>query len=106
MKYFQFVIYNYFLVWDVVQTELKCCGVTNATNWFRHYSRSKNNSKKILPESCCATKPFEAVNEQHQCEYGNAQHPHNMNGCLGALEDSIKMNEGWFQIEILNCERI
>lgn len=82
-------------VWDVVQTELKCCGVTNATDWFRSYSRRKNNSKRILPESCCATKPFEeAVNGQHQCEYGNSQHPHNTNGCLRALEESIKRNEG------------
>ena len=83
-----------FSVWDVVQTELKCCGVTNATDWFRNYSRRQNSSKKFLPESCCATKPLEALNGQHHCKYGNAQHPHNMKGCLGALENSIKRNEG------------
>jgi len=83
-------------VWDVVQTELKCCGVKNATDWYRNYKRNRNKSKKILPESCCATKPFEASNGGWQCTYGdsNSPHPHNMIGCLGALEDSIRMNEG------------
>ena len=92
------ILYTFFLVWDVVQTELKCCGVTNATDWFRNYSRNKNKSKKILPESCCATKPFQTFNNgrQYHCTYGDSQHPHNMIGCLGALEESIKRNEGLF----------
>jgi len=83
-------------VWDVVQTELNCCGVTNATDWFRNYSRNKNKSKKILPESCCATKPFQTFGNgrQYHCTYGDSQHPHNKIGCLGALEESIKRNEG------------
>ena len=88
--------FHHFLVWDVVQTELSCCGVKNATDWFRSYSRTKNRSKKILPESCCATKPFDSFNVDHHCTYGDSRHPHNKVGCLGSLEDSIKRNEGLF----------
>ena len=89
-------ILSFSLVWDVVQTELKCCGVKNATDWFRYFSRTKNKSRKILPESCCETKPFESTNGGYECTYGDSKHPHNMLGCLEGLENHIKRNEGTY----------
>ncbi|KAJ8978667.1 hypothetical protein NQ317_019103 [Molorchus minor] len=35
--------------WDRVQTEFKCCGVTNFTDW-----NFNNSTTEYLPKSCCA----------------------------------------------------
>ena len=81
-----------FSVWDIVQTELKCCGVKNATDWYRTYIKNRNKSKKILPESCCSTRPLD--NNLGACTYKDENHPPNSAGCLEALEKSIIRNEG------------
>ncbi|XP_073785124.1 tetraspanin-4a isoform X4 [Danio rerio] len=33
--------------WSIVQTDFRCCGVTNHTDWFQVYNTSR------VPDSCC-----------------------------------------------------
>ena len=65
---FQFVLYcsNVSLfftpAWNLVQTELTCCGVNSPTDW--HQSKSKQ--RPFLPESCC-----KAVEISSMCRIDN-----------------------------------
>ena len=50
------------LAWNLVQTELTCCGVNSPTDW--HQSKSKQ--RPFLPESCC-----KAVEVSSMCRIDN-----------------------------------
>ena len=60
--------------WDYVQQELKCCGVTNSTDW-----------QDVVPQSCYA---------QH------SQHVFTQ-GCLSVMEDVFVDNWGYVAAGIL-----
>lgn len=60
---------NFAKLWDSIQTEFKCCGIDNQTDW------TVNN--KSIPKSCCS----EEVMNQCTNEY---------NGCLETFTDFMK----------------
>ena len=57
------VMYPFFtLAWNLVQTELTCCGVNSPTDWHQ----SKSMERPFLPESCC-----KAVEVSSMCRIDN-----------------------------------
>ncbi|XP_061183828.1 CD63 antigen-like [Saccostrea echinata] len=67
-------------VWDTVQTEFKCCGVTNYTEW----EALLNNT---VPKSCCKK-------SANTCTGSEADIPTNIytEGCLSKFETFVKDN--------------
>lgn len=60
--------------WNEVQTEFKCCGINNYTDWHGNPKYSNNTD---LPNSCCANPP---------CNDGNHFGP----GCYKAFVDYLE----------------
>lgn len=68
--------------WDLMQTELKCCGVHDKKDWVRHY--------RNLPNSCCENLP---VGRNSVCKLFDKQFPSYDQGCVAAMEQSVLNNE-------------
>lgn len=66
--------------WDVLQTDLACCGAHNYTDWATHMPNK-------VPDSCCKT-------NTENC--GSPLNPDNINqeGCLPKFEDKFVGNIG------------
>ncbi|XP_023310182.1 CD63 antigen-like [Anoplophora glabripennis] len=64
-------------IWDKVQTEFKCCGIYNSTDW-------TDVGNKEIPMSCCKIPP--ATMNSFQCNTTNAYHT----GCLQEFGDFIR----------------
>ena len=76
--------------WNLIQNDLMCCGVYNASNWYDE----ENNSFSLftypnLPDSCC-----EAVQVMEQCKINKINFGPFQNGCLLAIESTILDNSG------------
>lgn len=69
--------------WNLLQTDLRCCGVKEATEWQLNGGRF---SSPNLPESCCATVPLDGG----KCTTNNPNHPYHSQGCLIAIEETIE----------------
>ena len=70
--------------WNLIQNDLMCCGVYNASNW---YENSFSYTYPNLPESCC-----EAVQLMERCTINKFNFGPFQNGCLQALESAILEN--------------
>ncbi|XP_030753787.1 CD63 antigen-like [Sitophilus oryzae] len=74
--------------WDLVQTQMKCCGITNYTDWFTN----KYSVNHTLPVSCCPI-PHGAMNI-FNCSIATA-YPE---GCLETFGDYIRANTSSVEI--------
>lgn len=61
--------------WDVIQKELRCCGVVNATDW---YAAMGNE----VPDSCCN---YEGCGQRPQLAFG-------VPGCYQKVKDELEDN--------------
>ena len=73
--------------WNLIQNDLMCCGVNNASNWYEENSFSFTYPN--LPDSCC-----EAVQLMEQCTINKFNFGPFQNGCLQAIESTILENSG------------
>ena len=93
-------------VWDILQTDFKCCGVDfpgdwSMTPWSRSRSRSSRRGNE-LPESCCSALPLHQISSgSSSVAEGGADHgatcttssaDHFDLGCIDALEYSSRRN--------------
>ena len=76
---------SFFLAWNLVQTELTCCGVNDPSDW--HQSKAKK--RPFLPESCC-----KAVQINSMCRIDNQLYGPYEKGCLEAFSDFLHSNAG------------
>jgi len=72
--------------WDLIQTELTCCGVSGPSDWHNDQTAFKS---PFLPESCCA-----AVQLQSLCRIDNKTFGPYEKGCLEAFVQFIHYNSG------------
>ena len=72
--------------WDSLQTEFKCCGVEEFTDWGEVDSFNKTGS---VPDSCCKTVEEDCGNGQL---INSNLHIIYTNGCLTKVENVIKDN--------------
>jgi len=72
--------------WNQLQSQFKCCGVMNYTDWGSVYSFNKTSS---VPDSCCTE-----GNVAASCGTGQLANPTNIYeiGCLSALGSFVKEN--------------
>ena len=69
------------MFWDVVQTHLKCCGVTGWNDWSA--AKHLKNGQKV-PESCCR--------DQENCSvYNPDSNSIYLEGCMSELELPFKI---------------
>jgi hypothetical protein len=71
-------------LWNFLQKDFKCCGISNYTDWSENVFFKGNDS---VPDSCCFTN-FTAAG----CGYGQLKHPTHIytQGCVKSFEDYIK----------------
>ncbi|KAK7116190.1 tetraspanin-3-like [Littorina saxatilis] len=71
---------------DFVQTELKCCGISNASDWNDSPAWRANHTDSVVPMSCC----FDLSVNTTTCAIGSK----NMykEGCLDSLEHKFTTN--------------
>ena len=74
------------LAWNLVQTELKCCGVNGPGDW--HLSNNTIVETPFLPDSCC-----QAVQIDQKCRNDNHFGPYEK-GCLEAFSNFLHANAG------------
>lgn len=74
--------------WNLIQTELNCCGVSKASDWFQQSSLYPK-----LPASCCAYLPAFGPNKD-ECHIDNQVYGPFEKGCLTALETAVCDNAG------------
>jgi hypothetical protein len=83
----------YFLVWDVLQTDFDCCGVSFPGDWsMTHWARtsaSSNGDTATLPSSCCSNTL--SINSD-SCAISSEDS--NSVGCIAALAASSRKNAG------------
>ena len=69
------------MFWDVVQTHMKCCGVTGWNDWSA--AKHLKNGQKV-PESCCR--------DQENCSvYNPDSNSIYLEGCMSELELPFKV---------------
>ena len=69
------------MFWDVVQTHMKCCGVTGWNDWSA--AKHLKNGQKV-PESCCR--------DQENCSvYNPDSNSIYLDGCMSKLELPFKI---------------
>eukprot|EP00095_Tigriopus_kingsejongensis_P009764 maker-scaffold422_size175911-snap-gene-0.37 protein:Tk09764 transcript:maker-scaffold422_size175911-snap-gene-0.37-mRNA-1 annotation:"cd63 antigen" len=75
-------------VWDILQTDFKCCGVEFPGDWSMTRWSRRNDQTDKLPASCCHALPL-------QSPYCRVSSPelHDL-GCIVALERASKKNSG------------
>jgi len=71
--------------WNLVQTELTCCGVNSPADWHQ----SKSMERPFLPESCC-----KAVEVSSMCRIDNETFGPYEKGCLEAFSHFLHANAG------------
>ncbi|KAK7488844.1 hypothetical protein BaRGS_00019979 [Batillaria attramentaria] len=63
--------------WDTIQTEFKCCGVGNATDWYAAFDGAQQ-----VPDSCCS---YEGCGQRPQLAFG-------VPGCYQKVLDELDEN--------------
>ena len=76
----------YFSAWNLVQTELTCCGVKGPADWHQQGSMQR----PFLPESCCAAVPL----GDSLCRIDNQTFGPYEKGCLPAFTHFLHNNAG------------
>lgn len=72
--------------WKMIQTELKCCGITKAEDWRQVFGEFNNTA----PESCC-----DAIkNSDGKCTYDLISRPGCKNKLINFLDDSALLLGG------------
>ena len=69
------------MFWDLVQTNLKCCGVTGWNDWSA--AKHLKNGQKV-PESCC-------INQDNCSVYNPDSNSIYLNGCMSELRLPFKI---------------
>ena len=76
----------FFAVWDILQTDFRCCGVEFPGDWSMT-PWGRRARRKQLPDSCCSLLPFD-----ESCSI-SSEYSHK-EGCLTSLENSARKNAG------------
>ncbi|XP_046815031.1 CD63 antigen-like [Vespa crabro] len=66
--------------WDIMQYDLRCCGIENPGDWAK-----LNYTDNIIPDSCCTE-----ISAGDKCD-SNSVHS-NGDGCMSKLQQTIKYN--------------
>jgi len=70
--------------WDFIQEQFKCCGASNATEWFKYLQKENR-----VPQSCCKHRPPTVhCNEIENNNWSNI----NTTPCLTSLQNTIEEN--------------
>ena len=85
----------HFSVWDILQTDFDCCGVSFPGDWsMTHWARSRESGRgerasTALPSSCCSNALALGSDE---CAVDSEDS--SAVGCIDALADSSRRNAG------------
>lgn len=93
-------------LWNTVQTDLKCCGVTNADDWRLNVTDPKWTGQHNKPEGCCkwkignpATDISSDETEMEKCRSArftfseDPSTPYYFDGCLSKFKEQVTNNK-------------